>query len=384
MTDSRRAEWGLMACQPPAAFLSIKTQFDNIGDALINRELCRLVASRADTWVDFSRAPENFERAMGVSSLPNLTTLRRWGFARLLREIIRQRLSGRACYLFLNPGGLGGSRLSLKGRLSATTYNILLSAMRIAGVRICHAGISFDPMRAPELLIARWRRRLLHSFTVRDSLSLRYVDSVGMPADSIVPDLSFNLYSAPVPSANAPRRHIAFSFRFDGKSTNDAIKHAVRRVIETNGADCEYLFVAQVSRDMSGMKRLSAIATEAGAAARVISCVDDIDGLCDVYSTCRAIFSNRLHALLMAAHAGAIPFALISRGQQPKIEGMFEDLGLGQWLIDVDAVADWQMPEEFDRNVLEAQCVALQSHFDTLLQSPRCVSADSRSEKLSP
>lgn len=362
-----------MVRQIPAAFLSIKTQFDNLGDALINRELCRLVSARADTWVDFSRAPADFERAMGVSELPGIMVLRQLGFLRLITAMLRQRIAGRTCYLFLNPGGLGGNRLSMKGRFSASLYNCLLSGLRRCGVRICHVGISYDSMGSPELRIARWRRRQLHFFAVRDRLSRRYVDSVGMHADAIVPDLSFNLYSKPAPRCEAGRDSIAFSFRFDGKSSVDAIRHAVRGVIEAAGRDREYLFIAQVSRDEPGMEALRRHAMELGARARLVVCVDDIDALCRVYATCRAIYSNRLHALLMAAYSGATPLAMVSRGKQPKIEGLFGDLGLDDLLLDIDDRSSWRMSADApgSRKRLASEYGALQAHFERLLGPAR-------------
>jgi len=353
----------------PAVFLSIKTQFDNLGDALINRELCRLVSARAETWVDFSRAPADFERAMGVSELPDLKVLRQLGFLRLFIAMLRQRIAGRRCYLFLNPGGLGGNRLSTKSRLSASLYNILLCGLRWSGVRVCHVGISFDAMHAPELRIARWRRRQLHFFAVRDRSSQCYVDSVEMHADAIVPDLSFNLYREPAPCGGGEREHIAFSFRFDGKSSVESIKEAVRRTIETAGRHREYLFIAQVSRDTTGMEELRRLASDLGARARLVVCVDDIDALCRLYATCRAIYSNRLHALLMAAYSGATPLAMVSRGKQPKIEGIFNDLGLASLLLDIDDPSGWHVPNEAGagRNLLASEYGTLQEHFDRVL-----------------
>lgn len=355
--------------QVPAAFLSIKTQFDNLGDALINRELCRLVAGRAETYVDFSRAPRAFEQSMQVTGLANLTILRNLGFLRLLAKIAGMRLKGRACFLFLNPGGLGGRSKPFKSRASAAVYNVVLGCLQLVGVKICHVGISFDAMDRPERRLAKWRRRLLHSFTVRDRLSYSYLEQIGMPADAIVPDLSFNLYHSPATAPRSGRDAISFSFRFDGKAANQQILHSVRGAMLQLGTNYEYIFVVQVARDLKGMSELHAACSELGMRTQLLVCHDDIEALSSYYLDCVAIYSNRLHSLLLAAHAGASPYALVARGKQPKIEGMFNDLGLGDRLCFIDAegtslpaitpVPTERFVEEYGR---------LQKYFDDLME----------------
>lgn len=356
----------------PAAFLSIKTQFDNLGDALINRELCRLVASRAETFIDLSRAPVEFAASMGVSSMDDVTAVREHGFARMLAEMIRQRLKGRACFLFLNPGGLGGKALGFKSRLSALAYNLLLGVMAICGVRICHVGISYDRMPAPESFIARLRRRALHSFCVRDQLSLDYVRSIGMPADGIVPDLSFNLYENTLHSSSPERQKVAFSFRFDGKAGESEITGMVRSIIDCIGPDFVYLFIVQVARDEPGMRRLQAACQTTGITTELLVCHDQIDKLSMRYLECSAIYSNRLHALLMAAHAGAAPYAVVSQNTQPKIQGMFNDLGLSEnvlYLHQKNAPLPRIAPPPRERFLLEFN--KLSDYFDEILGSKR-------------
>ncbi len=352
-----------------AAFLSIKTQFDNLGDALINRELCVLAADRVRTLVDFSRSPVSFQRSMGVDQHPNVVAIRRFGYARLVASMLWYRLRGWHCYFFLNPGGLGGKKKSLKSIVSAAVYNILLGFLRMAGVRICHVGISFDPMDPPQLAIAKWRRRLLYSFAVRDQLSAEYLKTIRMPPDEIVPDLSFNLYRGVRPKKEETGR-IAFSFRFDGKTESKVIAAAVHRITDRFGAEREFVFVSQVARDEPGMRALHRSCQEAGIRSSFLPCHDSIEQLLGAYAECEAIYSNRLHALLLAAHAGAAPYALVSSGAQPKIEGMFRDLGLDDRLVfldDVDATNREVSP--LDLSLFESEHRSLHNYFDRLLQT---------------
>ena len=352
------------------AFLSIKTQFDNAGDALINRELSRLVARRAKTYVDFSRAPAAFEKSMGIDELPNATSLRKRGFALLVLMILRERLHRRECFLFLNPGGLGGGKLSWKARLSALAYNMILSFLAALGVKVCQVGISYERMGRIERAIAKWRRRIMFSFCVRDRLSQQYVNSIGMPSDEIVPDLSFNLYREDA-APSRTRSRIAMSFRFDGKAEASRIREAVQQIAQASGEEREYLFIVQVARDLDGMTELQAACQAAGMQTRLVVCHDDIDSLATIYSECQAIYSNRLHALLLAAHSGAAPYAVISRGSQPKIEGMFTDLGMADRILFLGEPATrFSEVAAFDKTVFRPEFMRLNGYFDKLLGPP--------------
>jgi len=352
------------------AFLSIKTQFDNAGDALINRELSRLVARRAKTYVDFSRAPAAFEKSMGIDELPNATSLRKHGFALLVLMILRERMHRRECFLFLNPGGLGGGRLSWKARFSALAYNMILSFLAALGVKICQVGISYERMGRIERAIAQWRRRAMFSFCVRDRLSQQYVNSIDMPSDAIVPDLSFNLYREDAIPSQA-RSRIAISFRFDGKAEASRILEAVQQIAQVIGEEHEYLFIVQVARDLKGMTELQAACQVAGMRTRLIICHDDIDSLATTYSECSAIYSNRLHALLLAAHSGAAPYAVISRGSQPKIEGMFTDLGMADRILFLgEPTTSFSEPTELDRTIFHPEFTRLNEYFDRILGPP--------------
>ncbi|AWH38887.1 hypothetical protein C1929_19940 [Stenotrophomonas sp. ZAC14D1_NAIMI4_6] len=352
------------------SFMSIKTQFDNLGDALINRELCRLAARRTLTYVDFSRAPQSFESSMRVDGQQNVVSLRKRGFAQLLQLMVRHRLQGDRCVFFLNPGGLGGRKKSRKSLLAASLYNVILSALYLAGVRICHVGMSFDAMDWPERIVAGWRRRLLYSFAVRDRISESYLHSIGVPVDEVVPDLSFNLYQNPAPSV-ALRRAVAFSFRFDGKADEKEVQQTVRRIMEALGSSNEYLFVVQVARDEPGTRRLIKALDGHQASMRLVICDSSIDDLTLLYSSCIAIYSNRLHALLLAAHAGASPYALVSRGAQPKIDGIFQDLGISERVLCVDEpTQEFGAPVPFDIESMHAPYRELQRYFDRQLSTP--------------
>src|SRR5690606_23766489 len=54
---------------------------------------------------------------------------------------------------------------------------------------------------------------------------------------------------------------------------------------------------------------------------------ESIDLCSSIYRRCATVVSNRLHALLLAAHNGARPLALIDPQSDSKILGIFQDAG---------------------------------------------------------
>jgi polysaccharide pyruvyl transferase WcaK-like protein len=72
-----------------------------------------------------------------------------------------------------------------------------------------------------------------------------------------------------------------------------------------------------------------------------ISLIDELitlDNAPSFYSQAQMLFSNRLHALLLAYKYGAVPFAFIDKTNQQKIVGIFEDTDLEGLLISLDDV----------------------------------------------
>jgi len=354
---------------PVRAFMSVKTQFDNLGDALINRELARLISAHAATTIDFSRCPDSFRQAMKLEASSNIRPLARFGYVRLLARMTTAAMAGTQCYFFLNPGGLGRRPLSRKQLRSGSLNNLLLWALRSLGVRVCLLGVSYDPLDSKSLKLTRERASLLHRLVVRDEASATYLRSVGIRVDAIMPDLSFGLYQEDGPS-NKDRPTIAFSFRFDGLGARQ-IEAFVTAVMGHFGPEYRFAFVAQVGRDVGPMRSLEAVCQEAtGFQTNFYACIDDIAKMGQYYAGCRAIFSNRLHALLLAAHASAAPVAAIDRTCDGKIIGLFDDMDLSDRIIslnDPQAVNACNL-QSLDPFLMKAQYAKLSDYVEELVR----------------
>lgn len=317
-----------------AAFVSVKTQFENLGDALITRELIRQLSLRVPTVADCSRCPDAFVETLNLAPLAQVTVLRKAGLGPLLLQMVGRRLQGKRAYYFLLPGGLGGGR-STRQFIFGKLNTVLIATLKLIGVRVCQVGISYDGLDQRYASILRGRVPFMYSHAVRDTFSHKHATDLGIRVDEIVPDLAFGLFEQPV-LVNASRGAIALSFRADKyRNRMPEIEALVRTVVAgANGSTVK--FVAQVGRDAQFMRDLMEMARSvAGSTLEYHVCTDDIEAARAIYSDCRVIYSNRLHGLLLAMSAGVVPVAVVDRKADVKIVGVFDSMGMGSQIADL-------------------------------------------------
>ncbi len=312
------------------SFLSIRTQFENLGDALINRELIRLLAARGTLVVDTGIAPDWF---VDMLDLPADAT-RVSGRPRLFLEMVKALLRGDRPYYFFLPGGLFGefNRLQLAKKALAL---LPLRVLRLLGVRLCHVGPSFERIGANYITHLRRRRPLLHAFYVRDARSLRLLEHHAVGCDGLLPDLAFNLFDAPSPPlVSTGRRDVCFSFRTDQHAEQfDACMTMVERVAETlsDGARCH--IAVQVERDRPGMEAIrDRLQARLGAPVEIFQETRDIARMQAFYRDMGVVVSNRLHVLLLGASVCGRLVACVDEKNQ-KISGLLETLGRADLVV---------------------------------------------------
>lgn len=349
------------------AFLSIKTQFENVGDALINRELVRILAARMPVTVDLSRCPPSFARTLGLDEIDNVAVAP-GGFPGLLAGIVTALIRGERCYYFLLPGGLGGEKS--KGQLlAAHAYARLLGLLKLLGVRIVHAGISYDHLGPNYRALIATRARHLFSHAVRDRISFEYLEGLGIRVDTVVPDLALNLFSNHREATGTERACIAFSFRADKyRDRRPEIEALVARVAAMHPR-ARLKFVSQVERDDALMRELcTQLAARADRDCVFVACSRDIETCQAAYRDCAEIYSNRLHALIIAMHSGCAPVPVIDWRHDVKIAGVFESIGMAKAIVELGG-APPEHPLPVDRLRLRAEADRIGAYFDALLEA---------------
>lgn len=309
-------------------FLSINTQFENLGDALINRELVRLLAEHGKVVVDVGNVPTWFSDILELSE----GVERVLGKRKLLSSILKERAAGNTVYYFFRPGAVFGDI-----PISSLTKNLALLALyyflKLVGVRFCHVGLSCERLGKNFRIFLRARGLLMHKSFVRDDESSSLLDSLKIKHDGVLPDLAFNIFSsAPVVGEKVGK--VCFSFRVDQYLDQlDECCFFIERVIRQFPDGVEVFFSVQVDRDLPGMKLIKKkLEEKTGASMQLIHESRSIDNMLAFYATIDLVVSNRLHVLLLAASVSGRVLAYAG-GKNRKIYGLFQTIGRGDLLM---------------------------------------------------
>lgn len=304
---------------------SLATQFENLGDCLINDLLLRELARRGRVVVLAQRAPAwLLDRLAEFSSI---IICRAW--PRFLREILS---SSKHVFVFKPGHCVARPRLACLARLAAVTTAARI--LRVCGWKFVRAGVSLDEYQKAEAFLQGALGRQHALYGLRDQKSVAKAQLLGIPAPEYTPDLAFLL---PLRSTTRglTRRSLAVSLRQrqwmgdDGKNILGPLA-AIAGKLKADGWSIRV--VQQVTLDEklseSVMQRLgcswaSFAQTETSASA-----------VLDAYADSAIVVSNRLHALLFGWACGAIPIAIVDPQHDSKIAGLFQQVGLQELILD--------------------------------------------------
>jgi polysaccharide pyruvyl transferase WcaK-like protein len=351
-----------------AAFLSVKTQFENVGDGLIVRELIRALGQRVPTYVDLSRAPSSFQDTLNLDPAWGVHTFRRLGFPRLLLLIVFRRLQGRRVFYFLMPGAIQGEKQGMD-ELKARIYTGILWLLSLIGTRICHVGISYERIGPTHARLLKSRIRWYHMHAVRDERSRKRVLDMGGRVDRVIPDLALGMSRGSI-EATEGRRALAVSFRVDRyPQLQEQIRRFVDDLIHQVPSGFTLKFVSQVERDNQFMEDLwREHLGRSEISAEYHQCSDDIDHCIRVYADCTHVCSNRLHALLLGLSAGAWPVPTVASSRDGKILGALATIGIEPTIVSLGT--PWKLPDSAvgdSRPQVQRATAELERFFDSLL-----------------
>lgn len=305
------------------SFFSPKTQFENVGDVLIYREMIRLAANNSIVRVDSSRCPDSFDASLALNSIKNVSYTA-GGFPSLLREMLALRFKKHDCYYYLSPGGYFGEVEGFEIIRRYVNFLILL-VMKVFGIKIVHVGVSYERLGPKFLRLIALRSRFLYRHILRDNSSAIYAEKNRIRYHGVSPDLAFNLYSDIKTSVKANK--VCFSFRTDQDPMQWArVKELVEACNEYLDPCLEFVFYAQVERDKEPMERLATELQQQGGERKVsfISIMGEVDKSVEFFRDVEIIISNRLHVLLMGGVYNATIIAATFKGYNEKVVGLME------------------------------------------------------------
>ena len=307
------------------SFFSPKTQFENLGDALINGELIELISENSEVIIDSSRSPKGFIDNLKVNPDKKLQVMNS-NFLLFLIKLISSRLIKRLdCYYFLSPGGYVGE-LSVFQFIQQLFNNTLLSFLSIIGVKICLVGVSYERLGNRYINILKFRSKLLHIHLVRDNITKKYLKAKSIRITGTCPDLAFSIFRNK-PKPPHPTKSVVLSFRTDQDPQQleciDKFLYSIKGELEKASRIRLY---CQVDRDLDGLNALAIkLSSNLKNVDTSVIKVNSLDKALDVFKGGHIVISNRLHVLLLAASQNCKIYPCFYKGFNQKLIGLFSD-----------------------------------------------------------
>ena len=322
-------------------FCCVRTQYENLGDLVINKTLLSQLRNYGKLIVDTRGVPDWFCEELEISVDEQYSTgvgfyplMLRFG----LRVLVN---SNSQVYLIINPGGFNGSGLTENwiGHIKSLVWFFVF---RIIGIRICWFGASIKSFSRMREMFEKWKSNFMYFSSVRDSISQDYGTKIGIKRLASFPDLAWLMETPPASdeAVKVDGDYIIFSFRVP-PSLADIVeyKNGLYTTLDTIvklvcGDWSKKLVISyQVTFDYEFCK---GIRDRYKDYCDVIFIERQIDSQCmyNLYSRAFMVFSDRLHVLLFAMVCGSLPVAVIDLAMHNKITGIFLDAGLMRLVID--------------------------------------------------
>jgi polysaccharide pyruvyl transferase WcaK-like protein len=299
---------------------SLATQFENLGDCVINEIVIKKLSERSKVVVLTGGAPKwLLTRLAGIDSI---TLCSQW-FAFAISPLQHPRSSGRRV-LFFKPGHFA-ARSGPRALSRLAAVYVLCAFLRWRKWSIARIGVSVEAGSWLESQVQARLGRLFSFYGVRDLQSRQQAAQWGIRSAAYAPDLAF-LLQGPSSCTQHQRRHLALSFRNRKWMKMNFGARLARAIGGVRSRGLEPLLVDQVLHD-----GLLAQEMQAKLRCDLVSFRQTTESAASVFAAYESsvlVVSNRLHSLLFGWSRGTIPLALVCPQEDKKIIELFKSLGL--------------------------------------------------------
>lgn len=302
-------------------FLSLRTQYENLGDFLIAQATVDLLTQFGNVTLDVRNVPESY---LALFDLPKNVLVVKSDFALYA-------LKNRRSWVYVvKPGGYSTSN-SLKSRVK----NILM-ALYFRGLKRI---LDVQLMKMPHSIGGRlWASDVFYNRTFdllccRDLLSLENYRKHGVGNAVLAPDMAVYYINQSsmfrTTNSSAAKNSVVISLRYDRLNDEPEISDMISKNFLLEDELSKLVFISQVTFDHD-INQSSSIRND-GLIVKYSVDADSLKDIVSCYASAKYVISNRLHSLLLGVINGAIPIALIDTEKDKKIIGCLDVLGI-KWL----------------------------------------------------
>jgi len=314
------------------AVVILATQPSNMGDLLINKSLTDNLSDYANVYIDDLNVPKTFSKYLFTKNVKSLSD---FGFS--FKNTSGIKFLGfnkiKFDYAFFSPGPSGGV-LGLKGGMRALIILILLTVLRLKGVRLIQLGIDMRHYSYLDELLYKIKTKILGvRYFVRSKNNLKEIQKLGVKNVGHIPDMAF-MHKRKL-DKSVEKNSIGISFRdFENEQDNTFLVDRIDEIVKYYHPKKKIVFFYQVERDRAFTLKLFKRYKDLNN----IIFRDEIVWYNNIpeYNAFDIVFSNRLHVLLLGFDYNAIPLALLNSNRKlSKIYNIFNDLELNEFILDL-------------------------------------------------
>jgi|GEM_PF-2103316 len=330
----------------------VATQYDNMGDLLINKCLVDELAKKGRVYLDTKGVPSNFKNVLldnpNVFELKDISDFSLKGKGLLVLPFRKLDFD----YFFKSPGPFGGFKTS-KQKMHAFIFNYIFKVLKWKGIKSFLIGNDYMlESDFDKKMIKKYNNNLSGIF-VRSKKNESILKDLQITKAAYSPDLCYVLNTKDVNVGNETKRDkVGISFRDLGKDVNQQIEKSVDIFINyfsEKGIDVEIFY--QVERDRDFNKYLFDKYKSENTSFRneVLTWKEK-----NFYLDKKLVLSNRLHVLLLGQLHNCVPFSLtFNQTNTNKINNIFDSVNMSDFLYSNITKNDLEQFEKNELNLID-------------------------------
>lgn len=308
----------------------VATQYDNMGDLLINKCLIDELVNYGTVYLDTKNVPGSFKSVLlehpNTKELSEISDISLKGMG-LFLPLFRKDFS--FDYVFKSPGPFGGS-ITFNQKIRAVLFYFIFLIMKMRGAKSILIGNDFLLNSNFDSWIVRLYSRVLYGIYLRSVNNVNSLELLGVSNVQYSPDLCFMMK---IKIYDFKKDTVGISFRDMGEIPNQRIRSSVKVFVDYfSKRKIRIDFFYQVKRDRNFNQELfEEFKTPYTYFRDEVLSWDERN----YYKNKICLLSNRLHVLLLGQVFEAIPYALVfNQSNTFKIRNIFESVGIEDRLFD--------------------------------------------------
>lgn len=319
------------------------TQYENMGDLLINKSLLDLLRPYGTVIIDDLNKPKWFIDELKQESDSIVSEVCPNGIGNFLEDyLLKNRQQGDVYYQVFVPGDK--SRKGFKKALSSLKHYYKLVKQKQKGCKSIRLGFSIGDFDTANLITESLYSSAFHAYGIRDSLSMGKAQKFRFSNTVFFPDLAWAYKedgsSMPNPFKETAK-YLVLSFRANKVGTIHQssyltiIIEKLKKLLSANLFEGTKIIISyQVKFDRDACVQLRDALKDNNLDVYFLDRLLAIEEAISLYRASELVISNRLHVLLLASISESLAIPFVNASHNKKIVGIYQDNDLSDLVID--------------------------------------------------